>query len=111
MNTIIDPDGEVRSIAEWARLNGRNETTVYRRWCEGERDIWRLVREPEKSGRRNDLDIPQGKPELTDEQKKELIKLAKYSEGQKDRGRILCDFVPCQRVYASWLLKELGLDE
>lgn len=60
----------------------------------------------EEADRRRKTNCP---PVLTPEKRAELLELAKYSMGQPDQKFMLCDFMPCERSYADWLMEELGL--
>jgi hypothetical protein len=88
-------------LNDWANLNGMNERTARYRWEAGERDAMRLVKQGRATFRIH--------PRMTPQKRKYLLELAKYSMGQEDQGEILCDFFPCPRFYASWIMEELGL--
>lgn len=111
MITITTPEGNEVSLGTWANRNGVNKTTVWRRYRQGERDIWKLVRPAQKRGRPKNVDLSDGIPIISESKREELLKLAKYSMGQKDQKKILCDLLPCERKYGDWLMKELGLNE
>lgn len=105
---IDTPQGRM-TLREWAERNACNYASVYSRYKRQEiRDPQELVRF-QPIGNPSWGTVNMGKPVLTEEKKRELRELAKYSDGMEDQPGMLCDFVPCARTWAPWLMMELWL--
>ncbi len=102
---VVTPNGNKVHLLTWARMNGVGESTVNSRWRLGIRDPIALV----SKTRITCTEHPRPHPKLTPEKRAELLDLAQYSMGQPEQGEMLCDFFPCPRRYAGWLMRELGL--
>ena len=100
---VVTPNGNRVHLNMWARMNGVSERTVNSRWTLGIRDPAALV------AKQRITITERPKPKMTPEKRAELLELAKYSAGMEEQGEMLCDFFPCSRRYAGWLLQELGL--
>lgn len=100
---VVTPNGNRVHLNMWAQMNGVSERTANSRWRLGIRDPMALV----SKTRITCTERPN--PKLTPEKRAELLELARYSMGMEEQGEMLCDFFPCSRRYAGWLMRELGL--
>lgn len=92
-------DGVEYSLCGWAEKNGVNHATVLKRWYSGIRDPHSLVGEVTRMPIRRDL---------TEEEKEWLKDVSRYSQGQEDHWKIMCDFAGVPFSSRNWLKEQLG---
>lgn len=103
---IIKADGREYSLNAWAVMHQMNPSTVAYRYKMGERDPEKLVSPLRNKGRRP-LRPTKEPEELTEDDLRYIAGVAKFSEGQPEQTKMLCDFAGIDRKHGAWLRKRL----